>query len=58
MRVYLGVNMFDLIPMLFVLMIGYNIYTSAKRSGEWSWRQFLILIGSFAAFSLAFIIPM
>jgi len=50
--------MFHLILVLVVLMIGYSSYSSASRHGEWSWRQFFILIGSFTAFTLVFILPL
>jgi len=51
-------DMFHLILVLAVLMIGYNSYSSAQRRGEWSWRQFFILIGSIAIFTVVFIIPL
>jgi predicted membrane channel-forming protein YqfA (hemolysin III family) len=50
--------MYQLFLALFVLMIGYNSYRIAKRRGEWSWRQFFIVIGSIAVFTVVFIIPL
>ena len=45
------------INIFFVLMIAYSQYKHAKRNGMWSWYGFLIVIGSFGLFGLAFIIP-
>lgn len=43
---------------ILILLIGFNSYRSAKRSGEWSWRQFFILIGAIVALTAFFIIPL
>jgi uncharacterized membrane protein len=50
--------MSQLLFALLVLMVGYGSYRNAKRRGEWSWSQFFILIGAFAAFTAFFIIPL
>jgi hypothetical protein len=50
--------MIALISVLFVLSIAYSQYRQAKRKGEWSWKGFLIVIGSMAVFVGGFLIPL
>jgi predicted permease len=37
---------------LFVLLIAYNSYRTAKRNGLWSWKEFAIVIVALVAFPL------
>ncbi|HEY1902474.1 MAG TPA: hypothetical protein VGG56_08605 [Terracidiphilus sp.] len=50
--------MISLISVLFVLSMAYSQYRQAKRTGEWSWKGFLIIFGSTAVLVGGFLIPL
>ncbi len=43
---------------LFMLLIAYNTYQSAKRSGQWSWKEFVIVIVALVAFPIVVVVPL
>jgi drug/metabolite transporter (DMT)-like permease len=40
------------------LLLAFNAYRTAKRSGMWSWSQFFIGVISIVAFPLLLIVPL
>ncbi len=43
---------------LFMLLIAYNTYQSAKRSGQWSWKEFVVVIVALVAFPIVVVVPL
>ncbi len=47
-----------LLSCFFMLIIAYNTYQSAKRSGQWSWKEFVIVIVALVAIPLLVAVPL
>jgi hypothetical protein len=41
-----GQTMSELFSCLFILMIAFNSYQTAKRQGKWSWLEFFIVVAA------------
>jgi len=50
--------MSSLLSVLFFLVIAYNSYQTAKRSGQWNWREFFIVVVALIAFPLVVVVPL
>jgi uncharacterized membrane protein YoaK (UPF0700 family) len=47
----------SIIPVILGLLLAYVSYRRAKRSGEWAWSRFFILIGAIVVFFCGFMLP-
>jgi hypothetical protein len=42
---------------VFYLAIAFHMYRDAKRTGQWSWVRFFVILAAMGIFSAVFIVP-
>jgi hypothetical protein len=50
--------MASLVSCIFVLVVGYNAYYTAKRSGRWSWPQFFVVVAALVVVPILIVVPL